>query len=363
MTRPVKVFALVTDAYGGRGGIAQYNRDFLGSLAERGLAESITVLPRHTADQVATPRGIRQLSPHRSRIGYVLSALKAASTQPIDVVFCGHLHLAVLAVIVARLGRARLLVQTHGTDAWVRPPALRRRAIEAADLILCVSRYTRAAVLNWASMAPERAVVLPNTVGEVFAPGDDSAMRAAMGLAGKRVLLTVGRLDSRERQKGHDRVIAAIPDLVARGHDVIYAIAGEGDDRARLEQYANEIGVAGRVRFLGPVPLETLTGLYRMADLFVMPSTQEGFGIAFLEAMASGTPALGLASSGAVDALADGELGETIAEADLVPAIDRLLTALRRNPEELAAAVRTRYGRARFADNVGRLVSRLMDPR
>ena len=53
-----------------------------------------------------------------------------------------------------------------------------------------------------------------------------------MGLQDKRVLLTVGRMDSRERYKGHDRVIAAIPQLVAAGHDVVYLVVGEGDDRA-----------------------------------------------------------------------------------------------------------------------------------
>jgi phosphatidyl-myo-inositol dimannoside synthase len=69
---------------------------------------------------------------------------------------------------------------------------------------------------------------------------------------------------------------------------------GEGDDRERFEKIAREIGVAERVRFLGAVDQQRLVAAYRMADLFVMPSTGEGFGIAFLQAMASGTPALGL---------------------------------------------------------------------
>ena len=58
-------------------------------------------------------------------------------------------------------------------------------------------------------------------------------------------------MDSRERYKGHDRVIAAIPDLVAKGHDICYVVVGEGDDRARLEALARNAGVSDRVRFLG----------------------------------------------------------------------------------------------------------------
>ena len=72
---------------------------------------------------------------------------------------------------------------------------------------------------------------------------------------------------------------------------------------------------ADRVIFLGGVAPQRSRDAYRMADLFVMPSTGEGFGIAFLEAMASGTPALGLNAAGAPDALADGELGTLTSEA------------------------------------------------
>ena len=67
------------------------------------------------------------------------------------------------------------------------------------------------AVLSWAAIAPERVLVVPNTVGEAFTPGESSSLRAALGLESKRVLLTVGRMDSRERYKGQDRVIAALP--------------------------------------------------------------------------------------------------------------------------------------------------------
>ena len=166
-------------------------------------------------------------------------------------VFCGHLYMAPLAVLVARWHRARLIVQMHGIEAWSRPGRLQQRAVEAADLILCVSRYTRARVIEWAAIAPERVLVLPNTVGQAFTPGDGSALRRAWGLQDKRVLLTVGRMDAREGYKGHDRVIAALPQLLAAGHDLVYVVAGEGDDRTRLQNLAAERGVAERVRFVG----------------------------------------------------------------------------------------------------------------
>jgi phosphatidyl-myo-inositol dimannoside synthase len=354
------MLALVTDAYGGRGGIAQYNRDFLGAVAEGNLVSSITVLPRQTPEPAQPPRGIRQLRPHSGRVGYSVAALRVALAQNFDVVFCGHLFMAPLAALIARLKGAKLIVQTHGIEAWSRPSKVKRAAVEKADLVLSVSRYTRAAVLSWAAIAPERALVMPNTVREMFTPGDASAQRAAMGLEDKQVLLTVGRMHSAERYKGHDRVIAAIPELVKLGHDICYLVVGEGDDRVRLESLAAQTGVSDRVRFLGAVYTSELPELYRAADLFVMPSTGEGFGVSFLEAMASGTPALGLDVAGARDALGEGELGTAVAEEEFPSAILRLLNESNGSGHSLAAAARARFGPERFEANALDVVKRVM---
>ena len=355
------MLALVPDAFGGRGGIAQYTRDFLGALADAGAVSSIAVLPRHAPDRTAPPERIEQMLARPGRIAYSVAALRTALSRPIDVVFCGHLFMAPLAALIARLKGAKLIVQTHGIEAWPRPSRLQRAALEAADLVLCVSRHTRAVVLSWAAIAPERVLVVANTVRDAFTPGDGSTTRAALGVENKRVLLTVGRMDSRQRYKGQDRVIAAIPSIVAQGHDVEYLVVGEGDDRARLEALARDVGVSERVRFLGAAEFRVLTELYRMADLFVMPSTGEGFGIAFLEAMASGTPVLGLDVAGTRDALADGQLGTVVSEAEFPVAIARLLANPKPDPVALAAAARARFGRETFAAGVRNALNRLME--
>jgi phosphatidylinositol alpha-1,6-mannosyltransferase len=168
-------------------------------------------------------------------------------------------------------------------------------------------------------------------------------------------------MDPHERYKGHDRVIAAIPSLVAKGHDICYVVVGEGADRIRLEALARDAGLSERVRFLGRVGLQSLVEIYRMADLFVMPSTGEGFGVAFLEAMASGTPALGLDVAGARDALADGQLGTAVSEAELPITIARLLASPTPDPRALADAARARFGREPFAASARAALNRLME--
>jgi phosphatidylinositol alpha-1,6-mannosyltransferase len=356
----LKLLALVSDAYGGAGGIAQYNRDLLRALDAAPAVAGIDVLPRHAKGPLgALPGKVRQLKAPAGRTAYVPTALGLARSLRPDVVFCGHINLAPLAAMAARLAGAKLVMQLHGIEAWERPSALHRRAVERADLVLCVSRYTRRRLLDWADIAAERVAVLPNTVSEAFTPGDRAAARTALGLDGKLALLSVGRLDSRERYKGQDRIIALLPQLRAEVGDVVYLIAGDGDDTPRLRALAAQLGVEDAVRFLGQASAQTLPDLYRAADLFVLPSTGEGFGIVYLEAMACGTPALGLAAKGAVDALAD---GEAVSEGDLLQAIAGKLRRPRPDPQALAGDVGGRFGASKFGGQVEGLFARLASP-
>jgi phosphatidylinositol alpha-1,6-mannosyltransferase len=355
MTGHVRVLALVTDAFGAGGGIAQYNRDFLGVLAELPSVSSVDVLPRIARLRDPPPERVHQHRPCRSRAHYAWRALWLAACRRPQLVFCGHLYMAPLALLVARIVGAKLVVQAHGVEVWEQPTRLQRAALERATLVLSVSRSTRAHVLAWASALAERVVVLPNTVGERFTPGDGSALREEMGLVGRRVLLSVSRLDPAQRYKGHDRIIPLIGPLHELGHDVIYLIGGSGGDRARLEAMAAEHGVGERVRFLGPVADDMLVDLYRAADLFLMPSSGEGFGIAFIEAMATGVPAVGLAIGGATDALGDGELGSAVHEDDLLAAIDARLRASTPGDRVLAERIRERFGKRVFEARVAQL--------
>lgn len=315
MTRRVRILALMTDGFGGHGGIARYNRDLLTALSQAGSVGEITVVPRlGPAKHEALPGGVRQLPPTFNKIGYSLRAMGAAATHgPFDLVLCGHIAHSALAAAIAGSIKVPLWLQLHGIDAWTCPPSLIRWGVERSALVTVVSRYTKHRFLKWANIRPERVRVLPNTVSDRYSPGPKPAhLVERYGLQGKRLLLTVSRISAEERYKGHDRVLAVMPDLLRTFPDLVYVIAGDGNGRERLENVVREQGLGNHVKLIGRVSDADLPDLYRTADVFVMPSTGEGFGIVFLEAMRSGIPVVGGNGDGSMDPLRDGTVGYAV---------------------------------------------------
>lgn len=308
----MRLLALLTDGFGAEGGIARYNQALMTALSKSSAVSEIAVLPRF-ASEVATPAKVRQLAPRGGRASWSVQAFAVAARQRFDAVFCGHLNALPLAVALARLRPSPLWVQVHGIEAWQPRGSVHRWGLAAATLITSVSRFTRSRLLAWADVAPHQVRVLPNTLApgwEPRAPRSDLIARSR--LAGRRVILTVGRLSNMERYKGHDRVISALPGVLARVPDAAYLVIGSGDDKARLEHLARVTGVADRVVFAGQVPDEELPDWFALAHAFAMPSTGEGFGIVFLEAAASGLPVIGGNRDGSVDALAEGSIGRLV---------------------------------------------------
>jgi phosphatidylinositol alpha-1,6-mannosyltransferase len=347
----MRLLALVTDAFAGYGGIARYNADLLAALADGDGKARILALPRIAdAGALQVRPNLRQERPRKGRAAYSAHALRAALTFRPDTVYCGHVYHGPLARMVARLSGARLISQLHGTEIWQGLGARHVAPLVRSDRVLCVSRDTRARYHAQAAEAGN-AHVLPNTVSAAFTCGNRAAARAGLGLGDAFVLLTVARLDARGGgYKGHERVLRALPGLIApEGRAITYLIAGTGDDRARLEAIVAELGLGPQVRFLGKVADDDLPDLYRAADLFIMPSTGEGFGIVYLEAMACGTPALGLDCGGVADALVDGDLGHLVPpEADFAAALQEAVSAPPVPRRWLSDRVHTLFGAATF---------------
>jgi glycosyltransferase involved in cell wall biosynthesis len=363
LTRRPRALALLPDGWGSEGGIAQFNRNLLAALAERGDLE-IDAVGLTGASGAAVPAGVRWVVPGPgSRVAFARTAARLALVRRPEVVLSGLVGFGPLALPLSLGGRRRLWTLTHGVEIWQPGPLLDRLALGRSRLVTTVSRFSRERLLAWSGLAPERVEVLHNTVDLdrwSAGPRPDDLVRR-YGVADRRVLLTVARLASAERYKGHDRVLAALGDVERRAGPLRYIVAGRGDDQPRLERLARDLGVRDLVTFAGFVPDSELVAHYRLADAFVMPSTGEGFGIVFLEAMACGCPVVAGNRDGSVDALADGELGRLVdpdRPQELADAIVATLLAGRGHDRAVAGV--ERFAFPRFRRRVWELADRLL---
>ena len=310
----MKILMFLHDAYGGHGGIAQFNRDVIDGLAADPRVERIVALPRKPGvEGEALPAKLGWRREADGGLGaYLWAAAKAVAGERPDLVISAHIRLLPAAWLAACLARLPLWLMIFGIDAWERPRnPLLTLLTRRASRVISISDTTTARFQAWARMPPSRVQLLPCSIDlDRFQPGPaDPALAVRYGLAGKRVLFTFGRLVSRERAKGMDEVMEAMPGLLADLPDLVYLIGGDGPDRPRLAAKAESLGLGARVIFAGRIAEEEKVAHYRLADAYVMPSRGEGFGIVLLEAMASGLPALASAKDGGREALLDGKLG------------------------------------------------------
>ncbi len=311
----MRVLALVSDAFGGQGGIAQYNRDLLGALCSyAGVTEVVAVTRRSPLPREPLPPKLTYVtSGVNGKLRYLLAVLRClVAAGPYELICCGHLFLLPLAYLAKWKTGAPLALFIFGLDAW-QPPrsALAARLAAKVDTVIAISEVTTERFLAWARLPRDRVFLLPNAVAQQhYGAGDKNPdLVQHYGLAGKIVLLTVSRLCATDNYKGIDEVLGLMPALAAEVPEIAYLIVGDGDDRERLQAKARSLGVADRVVFAGFIPEKEKPDHYRLADAYVMPGWGEGFGFVYLEAMACGIPVLGSKLDGSREALRDGALG------------------------------------------------------
>ena len=339
-----RITALLTDAYGGIGGIAKFNRDLLTAFAAMPEVGIVTVMPRIIQGEAeAVPAKILfDRAAAGGKLTYTLRVVKnlLSGGHP-HLVLCGHLNLLPLAWLFSRLRPCPLVLVVHGIEAWrPHPNRFVRLLVPRVHTVIAVSRYTVAHMRAWSGLKDAQFRLLPNCVDlETFTPRPrNEALARCLGLAERRVLLTVGRLAGQEQYKGFDEVLEVLPQLAHEMPDVVYVIAGDGDDRTRLENKASALGVADRVIFTGFISEEVKIDLYNLADVYIMPGRGEGFGIVYLEAMACGVPTIGSLLDGSRDALRNGMLGQLVDPGEpqqMIEAIRKALAQPSRRPAGL----------------------------
>ena len=257
-----------------------------------------------------------------SRLKFVISAIQEAVKQ--DVVFIGHINLAVVALAKIIKPSLKVVLITHGIEVWRQLNPLKKWALQQVDQILAVSHHTKNELIQLHGVQPNKIKVFPNTIDPFF-PVPNSFTKSAALLkryhitVTDKVLLSVCRLSAAEAYKGYDTVLRALPMVLQEYPSLTYAVVGKYDEveKERLLHLAKELQVLDNFKLLGFVHENELIDHFLLGDAFVMPSKNEGFGIVYIEAMACGIPVIAGNADGSVDALANGALGTLVDPGDV----------------------------------------------
>ncbi len=361
----MRILYLTLDSLGGFGGISQYGSDIAHALAQHPRHESTTLFALHRRSDIdRLPARTRFFCARGRKTAYLLQLLRVIARPPApQLILCGHLNLLPLAVVAARCTRAPVILFIYGIDAWKPLRSWHSWCIAQTSGIVSISQVTLARFREWAPVNDKPCFVLPNAIDlDRFTPGPKSPLLLdRFNLNGKKVLLTFGRMSRHEQYKGFDEVLNVLPQLRVEFPNLVYVIAGTGDDMPRLRLRAKNEGLEDTVVFTGYVDEDMKVELYRSADVYVMPSRGEGFGFVLLEAAACGIPVIGSTVDGTREALRDGRLGPLVDPdnpSQLAAEIRQALSSERRRPAELEY-----FAFPNFAQRLHGIVQQMMAPR
>jgi phosphatidylinositol alpha-1,6-mannosyltransferase len=292
------------------GGIARHNRVLHQAMAEyaRERSAEFEVLSLHDDQQQRNGSSRASVIGTRGRRGLFLVSVARRLMSHYDFVLAGQADFAPFLIpFSASRHRPFRAVFIYGVEVWRSLPAHKRLGLHNADAIFSISEHT-ARLASRAQGVPLRSIEIVRPPLDPEFALEAARVRKDWSKAERR-LLTVSRLERLDVDKGVDKVIRSIVDVRGAIPDVSYTVVGDGSDRPRLERLARSLSVNEHVRFVGRVPEDELHRHYRSADLFVLPSTKEGFGLAFLEAMAYGLPVVGARAGGIPEVVTDGETG------------------------------------------------------
>jgi glycosyltransferase involved in cell wall biosynthesis len=204
----------------------------------------------------------------------------------------------------------------------------RTLSLRRARHVFCPSAYLRDVALRW-GLDPERVSVLPNPAPPIPELPERNELRRELDLEGD-VVVFAGRL-------GPQKAVGVLLEALTGVAGVSLVVAGDGPEREELERRASELGLDGRVRFLGSVPRDAVLRLFHAADASVLPSAWENFPHTVVESLAVGCPVIATAVGGVPEVVRDGENGLLVAPKD---------------PDALGAAIGRFFGDAALRERL-----------
>ncbi|GAB3903643.1 asparagine synthase (glutamine-hydrolyzing) [Mucilaginibacter boryungensis] len=237
-----------------------------------------------------------------------------------DVIILSHINLALIGWAAKIFNpKCEVWVVAHGIEVWRPLKLFKKRILSTCDKIICVSNFTMQKMITMHGVNPAKCVVLNNALDPsiklpaTFVKPDYLLKRYNLSPKSK-IVFTLTRLASTEQYKGYEQVIKAVSELRNDFPDMKYILSGKYDsaEDRRIRQLIKDHAVEEQVIVTGFINEAELEDHFLLADLFVLPSKKEGFGIVFIEALACGLPVICGNEDGSLDAIRNGELGKAI---------------------------------------------------
>jgi phosphatidyl-myo-inositol dimannoside synthase len=324
-----KIILFTLQTFSTTGGIQKMTRTLAHSLANISKREnwdfslwSLYDSRYDLMNQYLPPENFTGFGKRKLKLG--LKTLGAAGKT--NIVILSHVNLALIGIIIKSINpKCRVWLVAHGIEVW-RPLSMVKKLFvkRYCDKIICVSSFTKDQMIHWHHSEPDKCIVLNNAVDsfiklpDTFEKPEYLLNRYSLSPENK-LIFTLTRLASSEQYKGYEQVIKAVSMLKIKFPGIKYILSGQYDavEESRIKDLINSYKVNDNVILTGFLNDNELADHFLLADLFVLPSKKEGFGIVFIEALACGLPVICGNADGSVDAIRNGELGTAINVDDL----------------------------------------------
>lgn len=242
---------------------------------------------------------------------YAECAISVADEEVADVLYA-HDWLSFPAGLAAKRRTGKpLVVHVHSTEFdrcggrnGINPTVydIEKQGMEGADHVIVLSQFMHDIVTREYGISPSKISIVYNGIDEdtTPTPGPHKSQLAALRESGYSIVLFLGRITL---QKGLDHLLRAAKKVLKHNRKVLFLVSGSGDMERRMMEFAAESNISENVLFTGFLRGPEQFEAYRTADVFVMPSVSEPFGIAALEAMKVGTPVILSKQSGVSEAV------------------------------------------------------------
>jgi phosphatidylinositol alpha-1,6-mannosyltransferase len=272
-----------------------------------------------------------------NRTAFVMKSLKQLAKA--DAIILSHINLAIIGLAAKIINpECKIYLVAHGIEVWRPLSFWQKKLLKYTDKVICVSNFTQEQMVRLHNIKKAKCAILNNAI-DPFMQLPSGFKKPVLLLEkykltpGSPVIFTLTRLAATEQYKGHEQVIKVLGKLKAKFPAIKYILAGQydHDEEVRINELIALNDVAEQVILTGFIDEKDLPDHFLLADVFVLPSKKEGFGIVFIEALACGLPVICGNSDGSVDAIRNGELGKAIDVTD-TDALEAAITAALETP-------------------------------